>query len=80
MSFSALSAKPRGVCVAPLMQALTASGVRGYICARYVKLLWIHGAREVRMSGSASEGRLRRACWAKSPDGPLAASGIPYRR
>ena len=46
----------RGACVAPVMQALTASGVRGYICARYVMVLWIHGVREVRMSGSASEG------------------------
>ena len=48
------SANPRCVC-APVMQALTAS-VRGYICARYVMVLWIHGVREVRMSGSASEG------------------------
>jgi hypothetical protein len=39
---------------------------------------WIHGAREVRMPGSASEGRLGRACRAKSPDGPLVTLGIPY--
>jgi DivIVA domain-containing protein len=44
------------------------------------EVLWIHGGREVRMSGSASEGRLRRACRAKSPDGLLTACDIPYRR
>ena len=31
------------------------------------------------MSGSASEGRLRRACRTKLPDGPLVACSTPYQ-
>src|SRR5919109_1407910 len=62
------------------MQALTASGARGYICARGVVVLLIHGSCEVRGSRKASEGRLGRACGTKPPDGPLIACGTPYQR